>query len=75
MFQCAQRGKALEKFKYLDGHYLLALDGTGIYPSENVSSNYCLGKRKRNGKIEHYQQLLAAAIVSTKYKEGCHVLK
>ena len=38
LFHYAQRGKALEKFKWLDDHYLLALDGTGIYSSENVSS-------------------------------------
>jgi len=69
LFQDVQRGKALEKFKYFDGHYLLALDGTGIYSSENVSSEYCLAKRKRNGITEHYQQLLGAAIVSPKLKE------
>jgi len=69
LFQETQRGKALEKFKYLDDHYLLALDGTGIYSSENVGSDYCLGKRKRNGITEHYQQLLGAAIVSPKLKE------
>lgn len=69
LFQEAQRGKALENFKYLDGHYLLALDGTGIYSSENVSSDYCLGKRKRNGITEYYQQLLGAAIVSPELKE------
>jgi hypothetical protein len=69
LFQDAQRGKALEKFKYLDDYYLLALDGTGIYSSENVSSDYCLGKRKRNGITEYYQQLLGAAIVSPELKE------
>jgi hypothetical protein len=69
LFQHSQRGKALEKFKWMDEHYLLALDGTGIYSSEKVSSIYCLGKRKRNGVTEHYQQLLAAAIVSPDLKE------
>ena len=48
----------------LDGHYLLALDGTGIYSSAKVSSPYCMKKVKRNGKVEYYQQMLAAAIVS-----------
>src|SRR5713101_1778556 len=27
VFRCLQRGKALERFVYLDGHYLLSLDG------------------------------------------------
>lgn len=69
LFQHTQRGKALEKYKYFDDYYLLALDGTGIYSSENVSSDYCLAKRKRNGITEHYQQLLGAAIVSPELKE------
>jgi hypothetical protein len=69
LFNHAQRGKALEKLKWLDDHYLLALDGTGIYSSENVGSDYCLGKRKRNGITEYYQQMLAAAIVNPDRKE------
>src|ERR1700691_226312 len=28
VFRCLQRGKALEGFTYLDGHYLVSLDGT-----------------------------------------------
>lgn len=42
LFHHAQRGKALEKLAWQDGYYLLALDGTGIYSSEKVSSPYCL---------------------------------
>jgi hypothetical protein len=69
LFRHAQRGKALEKLQWLDGHYLLALDGTGVYSSENVSSPYCLGKRKRNGVTEYYQQMLGAAFVNPDRKE------
>jgi hypothetical protein len=69
LFNHAQRGKALEKLVWLDGHYLLALDGTGIYSSEKVSSPYCLKKRKRNDKTEYYQQVLGAAIVNPDYRE------
>jgi hypothetical protein len=68
LFQHAQRGKALEKLVWLDGHYLLALDGTGIYSSEKVSSPYCLKKRKKNERIEYYQQMLGAAIVHPDHK-------
>ena len=31
VFSQLQRGKAMEKMTWLDGHYLLALDGTGIF--------------------------------------------
>jgi hypothetical protein len=64
LFQQAQRGKALEKIVWRDDHYLLALDGTGIYSSEKVSSPYCLKKQKKNGRIVYYQQMLGAAIVN-----------
>ena len=63
IFLQAQRGKALEKMTWLGGHYLLALDGTGIYSSEQVGSDYCLQKKKRNGRVEYHQQMLAGAIV------------
>ncbi|MFO7643673.1 MAG: hypothetical protein R6W95_04735 [Desulfosarcina sp.] len=59
----AQRDKALEKVVWLDGHYLLGLDGKGIYSSAKVSSPYCMKKLRRNGQIEYYQQMLGAAIV------------
>ena len=32
VFRQLQRGKALEPMAFLDGHYLLALDGTGYFP-------------------------------------------
>jgi len=63
IFAQLQRGKILEKMTCLGGHHLLALDGTGIFSSEKVSSDYCLRKQKRNGKIEYYQQMLAGAFV------------
>jgi hypothetical protein len=69
IFHQAQRGKALERLSWLDGHYLLALDGTGIYSSEELGSDYCLTKKKRNGTIEYHQQMLAGAIVHPDHRE------
>ena len=69
VFSQLQRGKAMEKMTWLDGHYLLALDGTGIFSSEKVSSDYCLKKTKRNGQVEYYQQMLAGAFVHPHHRE------
>jgi len=69
IFAKLQRGKVLEKMTWLDGHHLLALDGTGIFSSEKVSSDYCLRKKKRNGNIEYYQQMLAGAFVHPERSE------
>ena len=33
MFAALQRGKGLEGFEFMDGHYLLSLDGTGKFSS------------------------------------------
>jgi hypothetical protein len=68
IFMQLQRGKALEKMTCLDGHYLLALDGTGIFSSEKVSSDICLQKNKSNGHVEFYQQMLAGAFVHPDHK-------
>lgn len=43
-----QRGKGLEEFTYVDGHYLLAGDGTGFFTSHSV---YC-----KNCCIKHYNK-------------------
>ncbi|MDZ7696232.1 MAG: transposase [Deltaproteobacteria bacterium] len=65
-----QRGKALEQMKFLNGCYLLNLDGTGIYASEKLGSEACLVKKhKKKGKITYYQQMVGAAIVHPDYKE------
>ncbi len=36
LFAQLQRGKGLEGMSYLDGHYLLSIDGTGYYSSKTV---------------------------------------
>lgn len=58
-----QRGKGFEKMTYLGGHYLLSGDGTGFYYSDNVTSEKCLVKKRKNGKKSYYQQMYAAAFV------------
>lgn len=69
IFAQLQRGKVLEKMTWLGGYHLLALDGTGIYTSEKIGSDYCLRKRKRNGKTEYYQQMFAGAFVHPERSE------
>jgi hypothetical protein len=58
-----QRGKELEKFKFLNDHYLLSCDGTGFYTSDHVTSERCMAKRTRGGVTQYYQQMYAAAFV------------
>jgi hypothetical protein len=63
VFRQLQRGKALEKMVFLDGYYLLALDGTGYFSSQTIHCDSCLQKVHRNGTITYYHQLLGAVIL------------
>jgi hypothetical protein len=63
LFRQLQRGKALEEMVFLDGSYLLALDGTGYFSSTTIHCESCLQRVHRNGSITYYHQMLGAAII------------
>ena len=69
VFQQWQRGKALEAMTFLDGYYLLALDGTGYFSSKTIHCASCLQKVHRNGAITYYHQMLGAAILHPEKRE------
>src|SRR5215813_284181 len=69
VFRQLQRGKALEPMVFLDGHYLVALDGTGYFSSKTIHCDSCLQKEHRNGSITYYHQLLGAAIIHPDFRE------
>ncbi len=66
-----QRAKALDPYKYIEGHFLVSLDGTGFFSSKHLNSEACLVKKdKKTGEvIGYYQQLLGASIVHPNFKE------
>lgn len=64
-----QRGKALEKMRYLEEGYLMPLDGTGYFSSEKLFSPSCLQKTSSTGKVTYYLQMLGAAFVHPERKE------
>lgn len=63
IFAEIQRGKCLEEFEFLDGHYLLALDGTGEFSSSTICCAQCCKKEHQNGSVTYYHQMLGACIV------------
>src|SRR5499426_155633 len=63
VFRQLQRGKALEAMTFLDGHYLLALDGTEYFSSKTIHCASCLQRIHRNGAVTYAHQLLGAAII------------
>lgn len=69
IFHQLQRSKVLKKMLCLGEYLLLAIDGTGIYSSENIGADYCLTKEKRSGKLEYHLQMVTGAFVSPDCKE------
>jgi hypothetical protein len=69
VFRQLQRGKVLEDYVFLDGCYLIALDGVEYFCSEKVHCPSCLTRHHRNGKTSYYHQLLGAAIVHPDFSE------
>ena len=69
IFAYLQRGKALESYRYLNGHYIFSLDGTGQFSSEKVHCECCCEKHHRNGRIEYYHHMLGAVLVHPDHRE------
>lgn len=59
----------LKRFVYLDGHYLLSLDGTTYFSSSKIHCSSCLEKHHRNGSVTYSHQLLGATLVHPDLKE------
>lgn len=62
-FTHLQRGKCLESFEFLDGRYLLSLDGTGEFSSNEICCPQCCKKEHKNGSVTYYHQMLGACII------------
>ena len=63
MLAQAQRGKGLEGFTCLNGHYLLSVDGTGYYASKKVHCDSCCEKTHRDGTTTYSHAMLGAVLV------------
>lgn len=68
-FRLLQRGKALEQMVFMEGSYLLNLDGTGYFSSSTLYSDACMEKvNQKTGKVTYYLQAVGAAIVHPYFK-------
>ena len=70
IFAMAQRDKVLEGYQYLNGHYLLLNDGTGVFESDTVHCKNCCVKAHKDGRISYYHQVLGAVIAHPDEKGG-----
>jgi len=63
LFARLQRGKVLERWKFMDQYYLVSLDGTGFFSSSQVHCSHCCQKRHSNGTITYSHQMVVGSIV------------
>jgi hypothetical protein len=57
-----QRGKHLADYQLLDGSYLVAIDGSEYFSSENIRCPHCL-VTKSKGNVRYHHQILQSVIV------------
>lgn len=63
IFAALQRGKDLEPYLFMDGHYLVALDGTGFFSSPSVNCEACCVKNHRSGAKTYYHQAVSGVLI------------
>lgn len=62
-FSKLQRGKYLKQFEFLNGSYLISIDGSGYFSSNNLECKKCLIKNHKNGTTTYQHQILQATLV------------
>jgi Transposase DDE domain len=69
VFDHLQRKKALQEMRFVQDHYLLALDGTGYFSSNQLHCASCLATHHRNGTVSYAHQMLGAALIHPDKRE------
>jgi DDE family transposase len=69
VFTHLQRRKALHEMEFVQGHYLLALDGTGYFSSTHIHCGSCLETHHRNGTVTYAHHMLGAALLHPDKRE------
>ena len=73
IFALMQRGKALEMWKFIDNKYLISLDASGFFSSNNVKCQYCCEKVFNKNTAQqttlYHHQMLVGSIVSPEMKQ------
>ena len=69
IFGALQRGKALEEMVFIEGHYLVALDGTGYFSSQEIHCESCLERHHRNGTTTYSHHMVGAVLIHPDQRE------
>lgn len=69
VFQTMQRAKLLERYAFLNGTYLCAVDGTQVFESNEIYCDNCCIKIHKNAPTSYYHQILSAVIMKPGLKQ------
>jgi len=69
-FSRLQRGKHLEPLRFIGQKYLVPLDGTQYFTSQQISCSHCLKKEHKSGEVTYSHQALQAAIVHPSHRQA-----
>ena len=61
---------ALASFRRLNGHILIALDGTEYFTSQKLGCPTCSTRQRNNGQKEQYHTMLCAALVAPRHNRA-----
>jgi hypothetical protein len=69
VFRELQRGKVLNRLKFLDGGHLLLMDGTQYFVSDAIHCPSCLEKKHHDGHVSYSHQMLSAVLAHPDHRE------
>ena len=64
-----QRGKHLQNYQFINGMYLMPLDGSEYFSSNKIHCPGCLTKESSKGNVRYHHQILQAVIVHPDIKQ------
>jgi hypothetical protein len=69
LFSRLQRGKHLADYGFLDGKYLVAIDGSEYFSSDTIHCPSCLRTESKKGSMRYHHQILQAVVVHPDKKQ------
>lgn len=64
-----QRGQHLKNYDFMNGYYLIALDGSEYFTSEEISCPCCLKKESKTGKTRYHHQILQSVLIHPEMRQ------
>jgi hypothetical protein len=69
LFKVIEKLGLLKKYRYLDKHLIISVDGVEHFCSKTIHCKHCMERKHRDGSSSFYHSMLSAAIVHPDKKE------